>query len=128
MGNIMVCVTKQKTCQRLIDYGKSLQHAGDEQIFVIHIAPENENFLNNSQEGEALEFLYEKAKDAGAQLTVERSQDAIGTLAKLAEKNCADRVVVGEAPEGQREGSFLEKLAARLGRGVSLEVVPAMRI
>ena len=60
----MVCVTKQKTCQRLIDYGKSLQHAGDEQIFVIHIAPENENFLNNRQEGEALEFLYEKAKDA----------------------------------------------------------------
>ena len=108
MGNIMVCVTKQKTCQRLIDYGKALQHAGEEQIFVIHIAPENENILNKSEEGEAL--------------------DAIGTLAKLAEKNYADRVIVGEAPEGQCAGGFLEKLAARLGKGVSLEVVPAAKV
>ena len=128
MGNIMVCVTKQKTCQRLIDYGKALQHAGEDQIFVIHIPPENENFLNNSEEGEALEFLYEKAKEAGAQLTVERSQDTIGTLAKLAEKNYADRVIVGEAPEGQCAGGFLEKLAARLGKGVSWEVVPAAKV
>ncbi len=126
MGNIMVCVTKQKTCQRLIDYGKSLQRSGGEQIFVIHIAPENENFLSSSKEGEALEFLYEKAKEAGAQLTVERSQDAIGTLAKLAEKNGADRVVVGESPGACGTGGFLEKLAARLGKGVSLEVVPAV--
>ncbi len=51
MNNIMVCVTKQKTCQRLIDYGKKLKKSDDDQLFVIHIAKSDDSFLDNSEEG-----------------------------------------------------------------------------
>ncbi len=66
MNNIMVCVTKQKTCQRLIDYGKKLKKSDDDQLFVIHIAKSDDSFLDNSEEGEALEFLYERRREMQA--------------------------------------------------------------
>ena len=75
MNNIMVCVTKQKTCQRLIDYGKKLKKSDDDQLFVIHIAKSDDSFLDKSGEGEALEFLDEQARDAGASVTVDEDFD-----------------------------------------------------
>ncbi len=126
MSNIMVCVTRQKTCQRLIDYGKSLMKSDGDQIFVIHVARENENFLGNREEGEALEFLYEKAREVGASLTVERSGNVPKTLAQLADKHQIDSVIVGESGEKEVQGGFLSALEQQLTKGARLIVAPAV--
>ncbi len=125
MNNIMVCVTKQKTCQRLIDYGKSLKTSEEDQLFVIHVAGENEKFLGNTEEGEALEFLYEKAREAGAALTVEKSSDVIKTLVEIADKNQVSRVVVGESGRDTAAG-FLKSLGTNLASRAKLVIVPAV--
>lgn len=124
MNNIMVCVTRQKTCQRLIDCGKALMENEQDQLFVIHVAGEDEKLLGDTQEGEALEFLYEKAKEAGASLTVERSSDVLRTLISIADKNQANRVVVGESGEAGAE--FLRRLEKKLSGRAKLIVVPAV--
>ncbi len=126
MNNIMVCVTRQKTCQRLIDYGRALMESEEDRLFVIHVARENENFLGNREEGEALEFLYEKAKKAGASLTVERSSDVLKTLADIAEKNDVNRVVAGQSGENGQGAGFLDKLERRLSGKADLVVLPAV--
>lgn len=126
MNNIMVCVTRQKTCQRLIDCGKALMENEQDQLFVIHVAGEDEKLLGDTQEGEALEFLYEKAKEAGASLTVERSSDVLRTLISIADKNQANRVVVGESGEGEAGAGFLYRLEKKLSGRAKLIVVPAV--
>lgn len=126
MNNIMVCVTRQKTCQRLIDCGKSLMENEQDQLFVIHVAGEDEKLLGDTQEGEALEFLYEKAKEAGAFLTVERSSDVLRTLISIADKNQVNRVVVGESGEGEEGARFLRRLEKKLSGRAKLIVVPAV--
>ena len=125
MNNIMVCVTKQKTCQRLIDYVKKLRESDDDQLFVIHIAKSDDSFLDNSEEGEALEFLYEKARDAGASLTVEKSDDVMKTLIDIVDKNGITEVITGQSGEKEDKDSFLNRLGEYLAGKARLIVVPA---
>lgn len=122
MNNIMVCVTKQKTCQRLIDYGKGLMTGADDSIHIIHVAENDYNFLGNTEEGSALEFLYEKAREIGAELTVLKSDNVIETLIDLARENDITKVIAGAS--GENGAGFLRRLDAALGAGIELIVVP----
>ena len=125
MNNIMVCVTKQKTCERLIRYGQKLKTSEEDQLFVIHVAKDKDHFLGSEQEGEVLEFLYEKAKEVGASLTVEKSEDVMKTLMDIVERHEITEVIAGQSGELEGSDSFL----ARFGRGLSgrakLIIVPA---
>ena len=125
MENIMVCVTKQRTCQRLIDYGKTLMSSEDS-IHIIHVTGSDYNFLGDSEENKALEFLYEKSREAGADLTVLKSDDTISTLCSLAKDNEVTKMVVGASGEAvDKSSSFLGKLRARLDKAVELIIVPS---
>lgn len=126
MNRIMVCVTGQKTCQRLIDYGSGMREHEDDKLFVIHVAPENYRFLGNDKEGEALEFLYQKAREAGAELTVERSSNVMSALIRLVDRNQINQVVVGESGEADSESGFLGRLQRELRDRAQLTVVPAV--
>ena len=125
MENIMVCVTKQRTCQRLIDYGKTLM-SSDDTIHIIHVTGSDYNFLGDSEENKALEFLYEKSREVGADLTVLKSDDTILTLCSLAKENEITKMVVGASGEvAESASSFLGELRTRLDKAVELIIVPS---
>lgn len=73
--NIMVCVTQQKTCERLILKGNELIESEEDKLFVIHVVNEKEKFLDSYSDGEALEYLFQVSKESGADLTVLRSKN-----------------------------------------------------
>ena len=125
MKNVMVCVTKQKTCQRLIDYGKSLITDDADQLFVIHVSGKRDQILGSSKEGEALEFLYEKAKEAGASLTVENSDDVLRTLVDIVEKNDINEVVVGQTGKKKALDGFIGAFRKALNGKAELTIVPS---
>ena len=126
MKNIMVCVTKQKTCQRLIDYGKNLASDEEDQLFVIHVLGDSDQILGSSEEGEALEFLYEKAKEAGASLTVEKSNDVLRTLTDIVKKNQITDVIVGQSGEKLVLDGFLSSFRKKLKGKAKLTVLPSV--
>ncbi|QXM05525.1 universal stress protein [Crassaminicella indica] len=121
--NIMVCVTQQKTCERLIRRGAQIRDEYNGELFVIHVAKEGYHFLGKSKDGDALEYLFEQAKAYGANLTVVRSNDVLETLKKLTEKNNIDLIVVGESYE-KEEKNVVRKLEKKLPKGVEIETVP----
>lgn len=97
--NIMVCVTSQKNCDRLIDYGRNLLTDDDCNLLIIHIAHYEFTLMGKSEEGDALEYLYEKALENGANLTVVRSNNIVSTLVDMCQKNNIDQLVLGETKE-----------------------------
>jgi K+-sensing histidine kinase KdpD len=121
----MVCVTQQRTCDRLIKYGRDLLGDDPGELFVIHVANDRYSILGSSGEGEALDYLYEKAKEYDASLTVLKSDDVLTTLSEQAQKNRADIVVMGESREDFAPSGMAAKLEARLARGTRLFVIPA---
>lgn len=122
--NIMVCVTQQKTCERLIKRGAELRNEHEGELFVIHVAKEGWNFLGKSKEGDALEYLFQKSKSYGANLTVVRSHDVLETLKELVEKHEIDLIVLGESQEDSEENNIVSKLGKRFQNNIDFEIVP----
>ncbi len=124
-SNIMVCVTQQKTCDRLIRYGHDLSEELKGELFIIHVAHYQFKFLGNSKEGEALEYLYEKAMEYGAQLTVVRSNNVEDTLNDLVKKYKITHIILGESGEAKEESNVVSQLTGRIKKGVKVIVVPS---
>lgn len=128
MLNIMVCVTQQKTCERLIKYGYNLlQEEGEsneDEFFIIHVTHSQLNFLGNSKESIALEYLYEKALEYGANLTVERSEDVLATLCDLIKKNNISKVILGASGDSQSSNNMVKNLQDSVGNNIELIIVP----
>lgn len=122
--NVMVCVTQQKTCDRLIQYGHKFLNNEKGDLFIIHVAPYQFKFLGNSQEGDALEYLYEKAMEYGAQLTVVRSNHVLDTLVDLVEKYKITHVILGESGETMGSNNVVQQLSGRVKNQAQVLVIP----
>lgn len=114
--NIMVCVTQQKTCERLILKGNELIESADDKLYVIHVVNEKEKFLENCSDGEALEYLFQVSKKSGADLTVLRSKNILKTILDFARNNKVTHIIMGSSPEDKdfNSGSIRLKLQNEL--------------
>lgn len=110
---VLVCVTGQKTCERLIQEGSSIAKQFDGKVSVVHVAAQGSAILGNHHEGEALEYLFRAADEVGADMTVLRTEDTMDTLVTFAREQQADCIVVGTG-SGRDGGDFAERLRLRL--------------
>ncbi len=122
-NNIAVCVTTQKTCEKLIQSGVKIKEQKGGDLFIVHVAPMGWNFLGNSSEGEALDYLFEISKSVGADMTVLRSSKVVETIADFCKNNDIGVIVLGESPEASGHGNIISKLEKRLGSQIELNVV-----
>jgi K+-sensing histidine kinase KdpD len=119
--NTMVCVTVQKTCERLIRQGAA--YAGGESLHVLHVAKDGETLLGGKDDGEALNYLYRISREYGAEMDVLRAKDKdiTETVAAYAKTHGVACIVLGSGGE-HRAGDISAKLRAKLP-GVDIEVV-----
>jgi len=119
---VMVCVTRQRTCVRLVERGEAIAAERKLPLHVVHAVGTGENFLGNADEGEALEYLFTVAQLSGGELSMLRCEDVESTLVEYARAHAAAALVMGASP-GNGDDSFCAHMRARLP-GVEIEVVP----
>lgn len=124
MKNVMVCVTQQKTCDRLIRYGHEVLDGQEGELFIIHVAPKDFKILGSSEEGEALDYLYGKAIEYGANLTVVRSNNILDTLVELVDKNQITHVILGQSGQVKNEDNLINRFGEKISGQAELTVVP----
>ena len=95
--SVLVCVTQQKSCERLIRFGAELKKK-DGELYIIHVTKDNWNFVDNDKDGEAMEYLFSLAKSYGADLTILNSDKIPETVAQFAQHYQCDVIVTGEGP------------------------------
>lgn len=122
--SIMVCVTQQKTCERLIQRGADLKNKLEGDLFVIHVAKEGVNFLGNKKEADALEYLFEISKGVGADLTVLRSANVTDTIIEFAQNKKIEHIILGEPPVESKDEGIINKLQERLPQ-CNFYIIPA---
>lgn len=125
--NILVCVTQQKTCERLIRKAAALKSDPRAELFVIHVAKNEWNFLDNAKEGEALEYLFGISKSVGANLSVLKSDEIVDTIVGYAKDQRISHIVMGESPNDHKENRFFSDLKTQL-QNVEIVVVPQNEI
>lgn len=109
---VMVCVTRQKTCERLIKFGASLADEEALALLVVHAVKTGDNFLGNKLDGEALEYLFERAREVGAELTMIRDDEVEQALGDYARAQNVRLIVMGQAP--QQAESIITRLQKQL--------------
>lgn len=101
-AKVMVCVTQQKTCERLILQGYRLIKSKKDKLYVVHVVNEREKFLEYVDDGEALEYLFNVSKKVGADLTVLRSKDVLKAMIGFAKDNNITHIVMGTPPDTKK--------------------------
>ncbi len=122
----MVCVTQQKTCEKLIKKGVSLRESKDyDEMFIINVVKEDENFLYNSNDSEALEYLFSIARKADADLMVIKDDNITKALADYTVENDVGCVVIGVSPKGKDEKShpIVKDLKKKIKHKVNFVIV-----
>ena len=100
---VMVCVTGQVTCERLIREGARRAKELEAELSVVHVARPGAGVLGVPSEGEALEYLLRAATAYGAEMTVIHSDDAYRALVRRAREIRADLIVLGASDRSQRD-------------------------
>lgn len=124
MKNVLVCVTQQKACERLIRYGKELVDGSGGELMVVHIAEYDLAKLAESVDAESLEYLYQKALQYGANLTLVRSGNVPATLVSLIDKNDISIIVMGQTRKNNEEDSTTQAFKGMLHEDVEVIIVP----
>ena len=102
---VLVCVTGQHDCDRLIRTGKEIAEEESLSMQVLCVQPNSSGFETDCEE---LEYLRQTARDAGAEMSVYFNDDAALTAASLAKHIGAAHIVTGVA--GSPAGEFIEML------------------
>lgn len=97
---VLVCVTGQKTCERLILEGRKQADELGAPLSVVHVAKPGAGFLGNPAEGQAIEYLYKISTEHNADMALIHSNDVVATLAQHARRVNAIMVVLGVPGKG----------------------------
>lgn len=120
--NILVCVTQQKNCERLIRRAAKLRDEIKGSLYVLHVAKEGWNFLDNQREGEALDYLFGISKSFSADLHVLKSDNIVKTIYNFAIENEINCIVMGESQHDHKENRFYTQLRESLA-DVDIQVI-----
>ena len=112
-AHVLVCVTGQKSCERLIVAGAQRAEKLEAGLMVLHVARNGAQMMGYANDADALEFLFQKSAEHGGDMTVIRSDDVIGTIEKQARQLNAAMLVAGRAAE-YNGWDILDELKLRL--------------
>ncbi len=95
---VMVCVTPQQSCQRLIEAGARIAREENLPLSVISVFKESNGF--NANENGALENLFECARNYDAGMNIYFNDSPALVVAVCAKKHNASTLVTGFPAEG----------------------------
>lgn len=129
LHRIMVCVTPQKSCERLIERGAARAEEFGGQFAVVYV--NNKKDLNRElNRDKVLLGLFEKAKELGGNVSILSGEKIYDILSKFAMTNEVTHIIVGNPPNtrisamGNSEGEVINSLIKSVEtNGIQVEIV-----
>ncbi len=107
--DIMVCITIQRSCERLIKRAVSMREKRGGTVGVVHVALKGEDLMGNPDEGDALDILFSVSKNNDAGMHMLRSDDLTGTLVNFASKHGVSVLILGRGQKTGNKMSMIEE-------------------
>ena len=114
---VLVCVTVQKECARLIREGQPAAREAGATLHVLHVS-EGKNPLGNPDAAEALDFLFSLAHEADGEMNILYERDVSAAIARYAAAHDARTLILGPDHSG-----IEAKLKALLPEQIQLRVL-----
>lgn len=118
---VLVLVTPQHACDRLIHQGAEIARARDSSLRVLHVAnPDAAPIGEPAINARALDYLYALSGEVGAEMCVLTSSSPLEAIADYASGCAAGVIVMGG---GERASGIAETFSHRLP-GVQVIILP----
>lgn len=95
----MVCVTRQKTCERLIHAGAQIAKQMESNLIVVNAVYSGQKVLGSEDPSIAMEMLFQATNDHDAKMLVFECEDVFEGLAQCAREQEVDTMVLGSSPQ-----------------------------
>ncbi|MBR2861574.1 MAG: universal stress protein [Clostridia bacterium] len=122
MKNIMVCVTLQNNCERLINVAAELSMPEDS-LFVLHVAKNGQTFMGGINDGASLEYLYSVSQKVGASMTVLHSDNVIEAICLFVREHQISLLILGIPSKDEKDTGFAKALNDQLGESCKLVLI-----
>ncbi len=120
---IMVCVTQQKSCERLLIKANSLKDSPTDEVHVVHVIKDNWKYFGELKGSDALDFLFEISCQYGASMHVFKATDIVDKLSEFSKDNKIDVIVMGESKESKKQQNMIHRLKNRIKREIDFVIV-----
>lgn len=124
---ILVCVTGQKVCERLIKSAYHMKDSETDELYLIHIS-ENIDISKKEKDAEALDYLFMIAGEYGATVQVFGSGELVDRISDFAESHKIDTIILGESPDKRRQENIIFRIKKRLKNNINIIVIPVVNI
>ena len=126
--DVLVCVTRQISCERLIKEGARLVNE-NEKLHVVNVSPDGKKFLGEQHQGgsrtaEALEYLFEISKNYGAYMTVVRSENVAKALAGFLNQNKIALVILGASNDEKSIQTLVHNIKRDVKHPLEIRILP----
>ena len=125
MRNVMVCVTQQRTCDRLIKFGHELLTDQGGELHVVHVTGARLNSLGIDNTEAAMDYLHAKARSYGGIVTIVESEDVVDALVELVNEHKITHIVLGESREATGRNRVIENMRGKTIGIADVIVLPA---
>ncbi len=98
-GKILVCVTVQEGCVRLIRRGHDLALEKNAELLVLHVS-DNKSLLGTPQNAAILDTLMSLAREAEAEMSILYEQDVASAIARYARQQGVQTLILGPDRSG----------------------------
>ena len=125
--DIMVCVTSQRSCDKLMARGTELaaEAGGGARLHVVHCVETGRKFMNAAFEADAIEYLFTAAQLAGAELSLLRAENVDDALVGYALEHDVNIIILGEGSAGVQPKDHIAIRLQRRLTNVRFDVVPS---
>jgi len=117
---VLVCVTDQLNCKRLIERGRHEADRMDARLMVLHVRTAAATMMGSADIPQALNSLYAMAREAEADMEIISSREVENTIVDYARGNRAALIVVGASPAS---GSNMGQALRRRLESIPVEIV-----
>ena len=101
-NRILVCVTDQPQCARLIRKGRELADESSAHLSVLHVRTRQKTMMGNPDIPAALNQLYAAAREADAEMEIIASSEVEKTIIEYARAQQVTCIVIGASPRDAR--------------------------
>ncbi len=101
-NRILVCVTEQLHCARLIRRGREWADECGADLMVLHVRTRQKTLMGNPDISAALNQLYADARGADAEMEIISSPEVEKTICEYARTHHVTGVVLGQSPDDGR--------------------------
>ena len=109
---ILVLVTLQRACSRLIRRGADMALGQHCPLHVLHVVVSDDTTRPEAtMDAQTLDYLYALCGEAGAQMTVLAAEVPLTAMAEFASQQCVRQIVMGG---GEQAGGIAESLSQLL--------------